>query len=67
MAQKLVLTETKTSIILEIPKALLSKGRDSFSEAEVLELAAQAEMEFKEGKAKTFRSIKELLASSYGQ
>lgn len=67
MVPKLVLTETKTSIILEIPKALLSKGRTSFSEAEVLKIVTQAEMEFKEGKAKTFHSIKELLASSHGR
>ena len=52
---------------MEIPKILLNKGQTPFSEAAVLKKIAQAETEFKNGKAKAFRSIKELLASNHGR
>lgn len=61
MEKSLLLRETVDTIILEIPKALLSKGRSKFSQAEVLELVAAGRREYKEGKTLAFNSIKELL------
>ena len=62
MAKNLILKETKTSIILEIPKALIKRAGSSVSENAVLKLVNLGRKEYAQKKTKTFNSVKELLA-----